>query len=596
MNCKYLFLSLFISLTTALFSQNVHYKLKMSKPQNHYFEVEMIIDGVKENVLEVKMPVWAPGSYLVREFSKNVNQVKAFDEKNNALKIDKKAKNKWVINSKGVKQVKVVYEVYSFELSVRTSFLDLTHGFVSGTGVFMYVEALKTKPGTLEIFPYHDFKKITTALELNSEQISSDGSFSYKFNDYDQLVDCPIEIGNQTEFEFVAAGTKHKVGIYGEGNYVIDELKKDMAKICESATAVFGSNPNKNYTFIIHNVTDGQGGLEHKNSTTLSVNRWTYDKSKYVDFLSLVAHEYFHLWNVKRIRPIELGPFNYEEENYTTLLWVMEGFTSYYDELLLVRAGYISDEQYLSKLNGSLNYVEGSVGSRVQSVAHSSFDAWIKGYRPNENSANTQMTYYTRGTTIASLLDAMIIEKYEGKKCLDHFMQLLLEKYNNKLNRGFTANEFQADLEAFLGTNLNAFFNDYIYGTKIPDYASIYKKIGIQTDYIGSNIPSFGANLSQNGNQLIVKSIRAGSSAEESGLSVNDEIIACNGFRVNQGDLEKVINSKVEGEEFNLLVARDLVMKEIKIKMKNYEKPTYKLSFSNDAKTLENRRFWMRKN
>jgi predicted metalloprotease with PDZ domain len=152
-------------------------------------------------------------------------------------------------------------------------------------------------------------------------------------------LDCPIEIGNQEVFDFTAGGTLHTVAIYGKGNYNIATLKVDMAKICESATNVFGTNPNKNYTFIIHNVTDGQGGLEHVNSTTLSVNRWTYDASEYSNFLSLVAHEYFHLWNVKRIRPRELGPFNYDEENYTTLLWVMEGFTSYYDELLLVRTG-----------------------------------------------------------------------------------------------------------------------------------------------------------------------------------------------------------------------------------------------------------------
>ena len=180
---------------------------------------------------------------------------------------------------------------------------------------------------------------------------------------------------------------------------------------------------------------NGQGGLEHKNSTTLSVNRWTYSGSNYVKFLSLVAHEYFHLWNVKRIRPIELGPFDYNKENYTDLLWVMEGFTSYYDELILLRSGYYSQHQMLGKIESAINYVEGSEGSRVQPLAHASFDAWVKAYRPNENSSNTSMSYYSRGSIIAALLDVMIIENSNGKKCLDHFLQSLYSNfYENKGN------------------------------------------------------------------------------------------------------------------------------------------------------------------
>ncbi|MBI1837947.1 MAG: M61 family metallopeptidase [Flavobacteriia bacterium] len=567
----------------------------MSKPQSHYFEVEMIISDINSKTLEVKLPVWAPGSYLVREFSKNLNLVKAFSEKGAALKVDKKEKNKWIINLNGLKAVTVKYEVYAFELSVRTSFLDLTHGFISGPGVLMYVESAKNNKGSIEIFPYKEFKTITTALNKATESISKDGSTVYEYENYDQLLDCPIEIGNQVVFDFMAAGTKHTVGIYGNGNYDIDLLKKDMAKICETATNVFGANPNKNYTFIIHNVTEGQGGLEHVNSTTLSVNRWTYQGAEYNGFLSLVAHEYFHLWNVKRIRPIELGPFNYDQENYTTLLWVMEGFTSYYDELLLLRAGYYTEDAYLSKMLGNINYVEGSIGARVQPVAHSSFDAWIKGYRPNENSSNTGMTYYSRGAIIASLIDAMIIEKYQGKKCLDHFLQLLLEKYHYQLKRGFTANEFQKDLEAFLGYSLQTFFDDYINGTKIPDYNQIYSKIGVKVEYIGVLKPSFGANISQNGNQLVVKSIRSGSAAEDAGLSVNDEIIGCNGYRVNQVDLEKVITSLNAGQTMKLLISRDLVLYEIVVNLTNYERPQYKLSFTDDVNTNGNKNYMFRK-
>jgi predicted metalloprotease with PDZ domain len=579
----------------AVFGQSIKYNLKMPRPQSHYFNVEMEVSDLAVQSFDVKMPVWAPGSYLVREFAKNVNLVKAFDENGKELEVLKKTKNKWTVSKGTAKKVTVKYEVYSFELSVRTSFIDLTHGFISGTSIFMYIEELKNTKGTLEIFPYKTFKTISTALPYKGEGLSKEGSSEYEFTNYDQLVDCPIEIGNQEVFEFKAAGVNHTVAIYGIGNHDISRLKEDMAKIVEKTSAVVGENPNKNYTFIIHNVIDGQGGLEHMNSTTLSVNRWTYEGSEYINFLSLVAHEYFHLWNVKRIRPIELGPFNYDEENYTSLLWVMEGFTSYYDELLLLRAGYYSEEMYLPKLLSSLNYVEGSVGTRIQPVAHSSFDAWIKSYRPNENSSNTTMTYYSRGGLLAACLDAMIISKFEGKKGLDHFLQQLYNKFYKKLNRGFTELEFQEELEAFLGEDLDQFFKDYVFGTKVPDYNAIFSKIGVKVEYTGVAKPSFGATTSTSGGKVIVKNVRVGSAAEEAGLSVNDEVIGCNGFRVDQADFDGMVNSANTGDEVSVLVARDELLFELKVKITAYERPQYKLTPIDSPKTNALKEFWLRK-
>ncbi|NVK64873.1 MAG: peptidase M61, partial [Flavobacteriales bacterium] len=290
---KYWTSLLIASITFIGFGQEVNYKLRMEQPQNHYFQVEMTVNDVKSEEVVVKLPVWSPGSYLVREFSKNLDLVKAEDDQGKSLEVKKISKNAWKVTKPKGANFTVKYEVYAFELTVRTSFLDLTHGFVSGPSVFMYVDELKEKSGNLEIFPYEGFSKITTALPKASEGVTSDGSVKYTYKDYDQLVDCPIEIGNQVEFDFDAAGVKHHVGIYGAGNFSIDDLKRDMARIIEAATEVFGQNPNKDYTFIIHNVQDGQGGLEHVNSTTLSVNRFTYSGSEYIKFLSLVAHEYF---------------------------------------------------------------------------------------------------------------------------------------------------------------------------------------------------------------------------------------------------------------------------------------------------------------
>lgn len=575
--------------TTVSLAQKVRYELRMENPNNHYFQVDMYLSDHKAKEVTVKMPVWAPGSYLVREFSKNVNLVKAFDENGQPLQVEKKTKNAWSIVRGKAKEIKVSYEVYAFELTVRTSFLDATHGFVSGTGVFMYTEETKNKTGQLKVVPHASFKTISTALPVIAK--GANGVTEYSYSDYDYLVDCPIEIGNQEVFTFDAAGVKHTVAMYGAGNYDIPTLQRDMAKICEAATDIFGQNPNKDYTFIIHNVTQGQGGLEHINSTTLSVNRNTYKGNKYKSFLSLVAHEYFHLWNVKRIRPFELGPFNYDEENYTTLLWVAEGFTSYYDELILLRAGFYDVNEYLGTLKSAINYVEGTPGSRIQPVAHASFDAWIKAYRTNENSANTTMTYYTRGGVIAAMMDAMIIKKFEGKKCLDHFLQTLYSKYFEKLGRGFTDKEFEREFGAFLGEDVSTFFNDFIYGTKVPNYDQIFAPVGINVKNIGAAKASLGANVGAN---LVVRTVTSDSSAEAAGLSPNDEIMGINGFRATKALWDSQIAQMEVGGQAKILVSRDEVLMELTLVMQSAEKMEFEFSANQADEAVRLRNYWLR--
>ncbi|MBU2020515.1 MAG: PDZ domain-containing protein [Bacteroidetes bacterium] len=472
--------------------------------------------------------------------------------------------------------------------------MDFTHGFVSGSGVFMFVPELKNGSGNLTVHPHQTFKKVSTGLPKSTENVSSDNAFNFTFKDYDQLVDCPIEIGNQVEFDFTAAGVKHTVAIYGEGNYDVSILKEDMKIIVENATKVFGENPNKDYTFIIHNVVDAQGGLEHCNSTTLSVNRWTYQGNEYLDFLSLVAHEYFHLWNVKRIRPIELGPFDYDKENYTTLLWVMEGFTSYYDELLMLRSGYYSQEQYIQKLNNSLNYVEGSTGSRVQPLSHSSYDAWIKAYRPNENSPNTTMTYYSRGQLMAAIFDAMIVYETKGQNCLDDFLKALYEKFHKKLNRGFTVDEFKLELEKWTNQNLTEFWSMYIDGTEIPDYKVYFSRVGLNVDYIGKEEASFGARFSDRNGKTMVQTVRSNSTAEAANLSPGDEIIAVEGFRVNSNRLSELLESIEIGDTFKMLIARDEILYELSVTMNGYEQPKFSLSLITTSMEKMLRDFWLR--
>jgi predicted metalloprotease with PDZ domain len=566
------------------------YHLSMPQPNSHYFAVKIDVKGNTANTQEFKLPVWTPGSYLVREFSKNLNQVKAIDINNKELVVNKKTKNAWEIQCAGQENFTIFYEVYAFELSVRTPYLDNTHGFVAGAAVFMYSDATKNQPGLLKVYPHQSFKKVSTALP-SADFKTELGCFNFTFEDYDQLVDCPIEIGNQQEFDFMAAGIRHRVAMYGEANYNVVQLQQDMAKVVQAATDVFGSNPNKDYLFIIHNVTDGQGGLEHKNSCVLSVNRWSYAGSNYTGFINLVAHEYFHLWNVKRIRPIELGPFNYDQECYTSLLWVMEGITSYYDELLLRRVGFYTKEEFLSKMQSQINYVEGSPGSRVQPVAHASFDAWIKAYRPNENSSNTTMTYYSRGAVLGAVLDAYLIQKSNKKRSLDGFMQLLYNKYALELKRGFTEAEFEQELSTYCGEDMHAFFANYVNGTQIIPYQKYFEPMGLTVKDVTSSQTSIGATF--DGNEVVkVKAVRRGSAAEEAGLSVGDEVLICNGYRINKDMLEGMLNSLSSGESMMLTVARDEKVFQVKFIMKNYTKPQFSIQIKDANAPLLT--YWLR--
>ncbi|RFC55262.1 M61 family metallopeptidase [Brumimicrobium aurantiacum] len=588
----YNLLALVLFFSGTVLGQKVHHKLSMPAPETHYFHVETTLTDFDEEELVIVMPVWTPGSYLVREFPKNVNLVRAKDEKGNKLEVKKVSKNKWQIDKGNANKVTVNYEVYAFELTVRTSFLDKTHGYINGTSIFTFPENHIDLGGNLTIIPHSSFKTITAPLEESKEGFSTDNNAkTFVFDSFDHLADSPIEIGNQETFTFEAAGTKHNVAIYGPGNYDIERLKVDMAKIVESTTAVFGQNPNKEYWFIIHNTDSRGGGLEHMNSTTLHVNRWTYSGDAYLSFLSLVAHEYFHIWNVKRLRPANLVEYDYSNENYTDLLWVMEGFTSYYDELILRRAGFYSEEDYLNVFKNTINYVEGTPGNRVQPVAHSSYDAWIKSYRPNENSRNTGISYYSKGAMLAHAIDAMIIKKFKGKKSLDEFMQLLYKKFYEEENSGMTPAQFKATLEDFLGDNLDDFFKNYVYGIETIPYASYFKDLGLTIEKVRETRTSLGISMSSKEGKVIIDRVQSNSEGEKAGLSPNDEVIAFNGFRVDVRSLHDFLGELPVGTEFNLIIARGDQLMSIDAKMGTIDAPRYEFSYEEHKLGT----YWLRK-
>lgn len=573
---KNLLLLVFILSSVILYSAEISYEVSMPEPHTHYFEVKMNVKDYQKEYFDVQMPVWAPGSYLVREFSKSVEDVNAsFNKK--LIKTEQINKNTWRIYSDKANNVNITYRVYAFELSVRTSFLDASHGYFNGTSMFMFINELKNIPHNLSIIPYKDWKKVSTSLPKGN----MDGKgFVYQAPDYDILVDSPVEIGNHETFNFTSAGVLHHVAMYGKGNYDVEKLKVDMAKITQACTDVFDVNPNKEYTFIIHNLTEGSGGLEHLSSTTLQVNRWTYGPDQYKGFLSLVAHEYFHLWNVKRIRPIELGPFDYNNENYTHLLWVMEGFTSYYDELLLYRAGIYTEDEIIKKFANSINRVENQPGNKVQPVADASFNAWIKAYRPTENSYNTTISYYTKGSVIANMLDLMICNSTKGKKNLDDVMKALYNDFYLKEKRGFTNKEMQVTLEKVSGLKLDDFFAKYINGTQTFDYKTMFGYANVNAESIASNEADLG--ISVTGNNKIRTVYRDGA-AYKGGLNVNDEIIAIDGFRVD-GDVKEFVKDKKVNDSVELLISRDNLIQTISFLLTEKEVTRYYIFNESETK------------
>jgi predicted metalloprotease with PDZ domain len=533
-------------------SAGITYTISFPEAQAHYADVEMKITGLKQSTLELKMPVWTPGSYLVREFERNIETL-GVTTNGKEIATTKTRKNIWQLNTTGITDLTVKYRVYAFEISVRTSFIDAKHGFLSSPDIFIYPGNMLHAPSTIRIIPYKGWTSVSTSLE----KVNGDSFTRYSPN-YDILFDSPIEVGNQDIFGFNVGGVAYEVAMVGGGNYDKERLKKDLTKVIEQEVAIYGENPNKHYTFIVHNYLKGGGGLEHLSSTVLGSSRDAYaTENGYENFLSLAAHEHFHLWNVKRLRPIALGPFDYDNENYTTNLWIAEGFTAYYQDIIVRRTQLYTPENYLNVLATGINQLENQPGVKFQSLSASSYDAWIKAYRPNENSANNTISYYTKGALVALLLDLEIINDTKGKSSLDDVMRYMYNEYYKVKGRGYTDAEFKQALEKFAGKNLDQFYADYINGLTPIAYNKYVAYAGykITDELANSNDPALGITRYPGIPRVIVTGVVRNSSAWVDGINVNDEIVAIDGTPVPEtGDL---IAGKKPGDKIMVTLIRD---------------------------------------
>lgn len=550
----------------------IEYMLSMEQPQTHYFEVTMKVSNfdakTKQNgFIDFKMAVWTPGSYLIREYAKNVEGFKATGENGN-LKSDKINKNTWRVRlQNNTNQVSVSYKVYANELTVRTSFIDDSHGYLNPASVLVYVNDWKYVPSKVVIKPYKNWTTVSTALPEVAKN-------TFLAENLDVLIDSPIEIGTQKILTFDLKGIPHKISMYGEAKYDEQKVVNDFKKVCETAMSVIGEHPCKNYTFLIHNLNRGGGGLEHLNSTTCQTSRSSYENEKaYQGLLSLIAHEYFHLWNVKRIRPKALGPFDYENENYTHLLWLSEGCTSFYQNYILRRAGFMTPEDFTANFAKEISLIENQPGNKVQSATESSWDAWIKYYRPNENSKNSTVSYYDKGSVLGGVLNLLILQNTNGKKNFDDVLRLVYQKYYKEQQRGFTDEELQKAVETVAGIPMNDFFQKYIFGTETLPYSEILKAVGMQIvdQNAANNDPYLGVEM-RNGK---IGAVLRDSPAYVDGLNVDDEILSVDGSKPE--DLNKVMQSKKVGDTVSIKVKRDGLEKTFTLNLTRNQMKAYKI-------------------
>jgi predicted metalloprotease with PDZ domain len=539
------------------------YTLAFPQPHTHLYEVSLTIGNVATPQLDLSLPIWTPGSYLAREYARHVQDFNAGDGSERPLSWRKIDKARWRIetgaNDAQPKTIRASYRVYANELATQTSHLDATHAYFNGASLFMYVPGATGRPHRIKFITPEGWR-VTTPLAL---QPDPDGY--YTAADYDRLVDSPTEIGTHKLLEFTVRGKTHRAAIWGQYEFDDDRLKNDLAKIVEEGAKIFGGLPYDHYTFIIHVQPGIGGGTEHLNSN-ISMTRPEAFKSErgYKGFLGLESHEYFHHWNVKRIRPVALGPFDYQRENYTRGLWVSEGVTSYYGDLLLRRAGLISVNEYLEGLANTIASYELTPGRFKQSAESASFDAWIKHYRPDENSINTAMSYYTRGELLGLIFDLEIRALSGNTKSLDDVMRLLLE--NHGLPKpGFTDDELRAAFEKVAGVDLTGFWNRFVAGHDETDFAAYFNKAGLQltkgyrpgTPYAASKTDKPGSldvSTRPIGDRVFVGNVRAGSPAYEGGVNTGDELLAIDGKKIDAAGA--ALNNLRAGQSVKLTVFR----------------------------------------
>jgi predicted metalloprotease with PDZ domain len=551
------------------------YQVRIDNPSAHVASVALTFESTT-GTAKIFMPSWSPGSYLIREYARHVRSVRAVDESGRPLVCAQVAKNIWEIQGTG--RITAEYEIYLHEIGVRNAFIDFSHAFLHWPSLLMGVLGEKMGQPVLEIIFPDEWTEITSSLVL-SEQTR--GRAVFTASDFDDLLDSPVEIGNQEVSSFEAFGKRHEIAFWGAWNHCPWDIKKDIATIVKFIGDAMGGVPYERYSFIVHLAPGFYGGLEHADSCVLHADGFKMGGRKaYVQWLGLVAHEYFHLWNVKRIRPKELGPFDYINENYTTLLWLSEGLTSFVDNLFILRAGLCTMEEYLELLKDEIKKYEATPGRHLHSLEQSSFNAWVKLYRPDEDSVNSSVSYYLKGALVFLLLHGRLKDK--GSDSID-FVKGLWNLHQRRPEVGVTSEEvfnlvpgeLRAEFIKAVTENSAAFelpLEESLasHGFKIEREEAKKTWIGITPDY--------------KGDRVFVKSVLVNGPAMRSNINAGDEILAVNNMRVTKKEWSEIETDLVSGMTYPVLLARQGIIREIPLATDVMPPIVKKISVADSAK------------
>lgn len=582
MNCPYknifkIIIALLLLLhmaTTIGFSQQVKSKMEftvaMDNPAAHTYQVSLQCDGIKKDWLDFKIPVWMPGYYQLLDYADNILDFQATDKNGSVIKWEKAANNTWRVYSNNNSAITVSYNVKATRNFVATNYLDEERGFIAPTGLFMHVAGYIHHPVSVTIKPSAKWNKIATGLEPVPGK-----AYTYAAPDFDILYDSPLLIGNLEELpSFSVKNVPHYFIAYKPGNFDKTKFMADLKKIVEAAANMMGDLPFKHYTFIA--IGPGGGGIEHLNSTAISFSGEGLDGPGRNRTLSFLAHEYFHHYNAKRIRPIELGPFDYDKGSRTNMLWVAEGITAYYDELLLRRAGLMSEDDLLKALRSSIMAYEHKPGRLFQSVTQASYDTWSDGpFGRTGDDINKTISYYDKGPVLGMLLDFKIRHETKNKKSLDDVMRALYKNFYQQKSRGYTEDEFRKVCESIAGVSLAEFF-EYVYTVKEIDYAKYFAYAGLNIDTKAIALPGawLGISVRQRNDTLGISNVEWDSPAWHAGIRARQSLVAVNDEPVTAAMVEALSKEKKAGDIVHLQIVQQSGIKSIPVLLETkYQKP-----------------------
>ncbi|KVE34639.1 M61 family metallopeptidase [Burkholderia sp. TSV86] len=580
----------------------IRYTIVPKDPAAHLFEVTLTLADPDPAGQRFMLPVWIPGSYMVREFARHIVTLRAFNDAGRKLRIDKIDKHTWQA-APAHGPITLRYDVYAWDLSVRAAHLDDSGGFFNGTSVFVAALGREGEPCEVTIErpaggAYRRWRVATSLTEARGTKRYGFGT--YRADNYDELVDHPVTLGEFALTSFKAHGVPHDIVISGRViGLDLERIAADLKRVCEAQIALFEPKtkraPMQRYVFMTQAVSDGYGGLEHRASTALICSRTDLPVKGRADttegyrtYLGLCSHEYFHTWNVKRIKPAAFVPYDLSRENYTSLLWLFEGFTSYYDDLMLVRSGLISQDDYFGALGRTIGGVLRGAGRLRQSVAESSFDAWIKYYRQDENASNAIVSYYTKGSLVALAFDLAIRAQSRQRKSLDDVMRALWQRfgrdfYRGGAPRGVGEDDVKALIAEATGVDLGRLFDDAVSGTRDLPLAELFEPFGVTlTPDTGANgaqppKPALGART-RGGAECTLAAVHEGSAAHRAGLSAGDVLVAIDGLRVTGSNLDALLARYRPGDKVEVHAFRRDELRVTKLKLDGPEIARYKLA------------------